>query len=85
VTYACRRQQTPPHEGHKLDPLNIPVAALAPIVILVLGFIAYCLMDLSKHEVHHLPRWLWAVACTISVPLGGILYLLIGRGDERQP
>ena len=30
-------------------------------------------------RVRFLPRWVWAVACLFCVPLGGILYLLIGR------
>jgi hypothetical protein len=29
--------------------------------------------------VRFLPRWVWAVACLIFIPLGGILYLLVGR------
>jgi hypothetical protein len=30
-------------------------------------------------RVRFLPRWVWAVACLIFIPLGGILYLLAGR------
>lgn len=30
-------------------------------------------------RVRFLPRWAWAVACLIFIPLGGILYLLAGR------
>jgi hypothetical protein len=30
-------------------------------------------------RVRFLPRWVWAVACLIFIPLGGILYLLVGR------
>jgi hypothetical protein len=28
-------------------------------------------------------RWVWAVACLILIPLGGITYLLLGRVWER--
>lgn len=58
---------------------NIPWVALAPILVLLAGFVIYCLVDLSRSEVRHLPRWAWAVICVISVPVGGILYLTVGR------
>jgi hypothetical protein len=35
-------------------------------------------------RVRFLPRWLWAVACLIFIPLGGILYLLVGRAWTRS-
>jgi Phospholipase_D-nuclease N-terminal len=52
------------------------------IVILVLAaiFVGFCLFDLVRQPtVKHLPRWLWAVITIVSVPLGGILYLTLGR------
>ena len=57
--------------------------------ILLLGLLAaweiFCLNDLAKAErVRFLPRWAWAVACLITIPLGGILYLLIGRVWHRR-
>ncbi len=59
--------------------MDIPWAALAPLIILTVAFVAYCLYDITRHEVEHLPKWAWAVICVLSVPLGGIIYLLIGR------
>jgi Phospholipase_D-nuclease N-terminal len=39
-----------------------------------------CLRQVFLAErVRFLPRWVWAVVCLISIPFGGILYLLIGR------
>jgi hypothetical protein len=58
---------------------GIPWAAIVPIVLVSVGFVTYCLVDLSRNEVRHLPKWLWAIVCIVSVPLGGILYLLVGR------
>jgi hypothetical protein len=59
------------------------IAALAPVVLLGLAFIAYCLVDLARRPAtRHLPRWAWAVAVVVSIPLGGILYLVLGR-EER--
>lgn len=59
--------------------LDINWAAVAPLIAVAIGFVAYCLFDLSRSEVKHLPKWAWAVLCIMSVPLGGIAYLLIGR------
>jgi hypothetical protein len=61
---------------------SVPWAAIVPVVVLALAFVAYCLYDLSRSQVRHLPKWAWALICVASVPLGGILYLTIGR--ERQ-
>jgi hypothetical protein len=30
-------------------------------------------------RVRFLPKWAWAVACLIQIPLGGVAYLLLGR------
>jgi len=49
-------------------------------VIVGAGFVIFCLVDLARaHEVRYLPKWVWAVVCMISIPLGGIVYLLVGR------
>jgi hypothetical protein len=56
-----------------------PVAALLPLLLLGLVFVGYCLYDLSRNQVRYLPTWAWALICVFSVPLGGIVYLLVGR------
>jgi len=58
---------------------GVPVAALVPLVLLALAFVGYCWFDLSRNEVRYLPKWAWAVICAGSVPVGGIVYLLLGR------
>jgi Phospholipase_D-nuclease N-terminal len=58
---------------------NVPWAAIAPIAILALAFAVYCLFDLSRSEVRYLPKWAWAVLCVVSIPFGGIVYLLVGK------
>lgn len=55
------------------------VAALVPILVLVVAFVGYCLFDLSRTEVRHLPKWAWVIIVLVSIPLGGIVYLAIGR------
>jgi hypothetical protein len=59
--------------------IDIPWAALLPVLLLMLAFVGYCLVDLARHEVRYLPKWAWAIICLVSVPLGGIVYLLAGR------
>lgn len=55
-------------------------AALVPLLVVAAGFEAFCLVDLARAEaVRYLPRWAWAIICLVSVPFGGIVYLLVGR------
>jgi intergrase/recombinase len=54
-------------------------AAIAPIVILLIAWVVFALYDLSRSEVKYLPKWLWAVIIVVSIPLGGVVYFLIGR------
>jgi hypothetical protein len=47
---------------------------------LVVGWEVLCLGDLLRAErVRLLPRWVWAIGCLFFIPLGGVLYLLVGR------
>jgi hypothetical protein len=62
--------------------MGIPIAALAPLVLAALAWIVYCLVDLSRSDVVHLPKWAWALIIVASVPLGGIVYLLTGRATR---
>ena len=63
--------------AHKL---RIPVAALAPVLVLSLIFVIYCWYDIAKApSVRALPKWAWALISVASVPIGGIVYLIVGR------
>lgn len=54
-------------------------------VLLIAGWEIFCLTDLVRADrVRFLPRWMWAVACLVQIPVGGILYLLIGRVWARN-
>jgi hypothetical protein len=60
--------------------MSSQAAALIPIVLVAVGFVIFCLVDVVRAEsVRFLPRWAWAVICVISIPLGGIVYLIVGR------
>jgi len=36
-------------------------------------------VDLARSPVRYLPKWAWALICFFSVPIGGIVYLLVGK------
>ncbi len=60
-----------------------PVLIIVPLGI---GFDVFCLMDIVRAaEVRFLPKWAWALICLVQMPLGGILYLAIGRIGPPQP
>jgi hypothetical protein len=60
-----------------------PLAALAPLLVIAAGFVVYCLVDLARApSVRYLPKWAWVLICLVSIPMGGIVYLLVGRGDR---
>ncbi len=61
---------------------DINWAALAPVIILALAFVGWCWYDISRREVRYLPKWLWGMICLISIPVGGIVYLLVGRDSS---
>jgi hypothetical protein len=47
---------------------------------LLVGWEVLCLGQVVLADrVRSLPWWVWAVACLIFIPLGGILFLLLGR------
>jgi hypothetical protein len=60
--------------------MNTLIAALIPVAIVAVCFEVFCLVDLVRaEEVRFVPRWAWAIICVISIPLGGIAYLLLGK------
>jgi uncharacterized membrane protein YczE len=58
---------------------DISFAAIAPLVVLALAFVVYCWVDISRNEVRYLPKWAWAIISLVSIPIGGIIYLAVGR------
>jgi ABC-2 type transport system ATP-binding protein len=65
------------------------IVALTLVAVAALTLVIACLVDLSRREVKHLPRWAWALVIIFgNVPLGPLLYLLVGRvppGQEPPP
>lgn len=59
--------------------------AVAPLIVLAVTFVAYCLVDIVRSDsVRCLPKWAWGLLCVITIPLGGIAYLLLGRTQEAR-
>lgn len=63
---------------------GVPIAALLPLVLIGVALVGYCWWDIARSEVRWLPRWAWALVVAFAVPLGGIVYLLIGRGTRDR-
>ena len=62
------------------------VAIAAPVVLVLLGFVGFCLFDLKRTDrVRWLPKWGWAIVCVISIPLGGLLYLALAKPSSSEP
>ena len=65
-----------------------PAAVAIPLFVAAIAFEVFCLADLARaEEVRRLPRGAWAIICLVSIPLGGIIYLVAGRvptGREYQ-
>jgi Phospholipase_D-nuclease N-terminal len=62
------------------------LAAVAPVIVIGVAFVVFCLVDLARTKrVRYLPKWVWALICLVSVPLGGIIYLSIGRIWGQDP
>jgi len=59
---------------------------LVPVLPAAAGFAAFCLADLARaRQVRYLPKWGWAIACLIQIPLGGIMYLAAGKVPAARP
>ena len=55
--------------------MDFPIAALAPLVLAALAWIAYCLYDLSRSEVRYLPKWAWGLFTIFAVIYFGVAVL----------
>jgi ABC-2 type transport system ATP-binding protein len=51
-----------------------------PVLAVAVAFAVWCLVDLARTgQVRYLPKWAWAVVICVSVPGGGLAYLLLGK------
>ena len=60
--------------------------ALVPVIVLLVGLIVFCLVDLIRApDVRYLPKPAWAlIIILVSAPLGALAYLAFGRNRRGQ-
>ena len=64
-----------------MDLLEI-IKLFAPIIILEVVLVGFCLYRLTRDRVRFLPKWAWALIIIFIQLIGGIAFLLIGRERE---
>ncbi|PCF38137.1 hypothetical protein B5C06_12135 [Staphylococcus delphini] len=61
------------------------IKILIPIIILIIIYLIVCYHDLCKiNMVKYLPKWVWSIIIIISIPLGGVIYFLLGRETRGE-
>lgn len=69
-----------------LDLPDLPPAllvALIPVCVLLLALLLFCFIDLARRpRVQHLPKYAWALIVLFVIPLGAVVYLVLGRGGQ---
>ncbi len=56
------------------------MTAVIALVAVGLGFVLCCLVDVTRaREFRSLDRETWALICLVSLPLGGMAYLAVGK------
>ena len=64
-----------------MDFINQYLPLLIPLILVQLGLMVYCLMDLSRRERVKGPKWLWALIIIFGELIGPVLYLIVGREE----
>jgi ABC-2 type transport system ATP-binding protein len=69
-----------------LGHLAIPLAALIPALVLIVGLDLYCLIDLARaRSVRNLPKAAWVVIILlVSAPFGALAYLFFGADRSQR-
>lgn len=55
------------------------IKLFAPVIILEVILVGFCLYRLTIDRVKFLPKWAWALIIIFVQLIGGISFLLIGR------
>jgi hypothetical protein len=64
-----------------MDNFRSLIPFLIPIVLLQLGLMAYCLIDLARRERTKGPKWAWALVIIFVNLIGPVIYLVVGREE----
>ncbi|WP_036529290.1 PLDc N-terminal domain-containing protein [Nocardia sp. CNY236] len=58
----------------------MPIEAVVPLVLIGLAFVVFCWWDLYRApHTRVFGKSIWAVLCVVTIPLGGLAYLVFGR------
>ena len=60
----------------------VVIAIIAVAIVTVVRFEVFCLTDIAHtrdDELRYLTRAGWIAVCLVTIPLGGICYLVYGR------
>lgn len=60
---------------------TVPIAVLAPIIIVELILLAVALIDCIRRETNG-PKWLWIVLILLISVIGPVLYFVFGRKNR---
>jgi len=66
----------------KMTNISSLIWLIIPIVLLQLGLMVYCLVDLSRRENTRGPKWMWVVLIVLGELIGPLLYLVLGRVED---
>lgn len=62
--------------------MRYALIALGAIVIFTV-FVTVFAASAEKSKVRLLPKWVWVALCVLTTPVGGILYISLGRPVAR--
>lgn len=66
--------------------MNPQLLLVIPLILLLVAYIGFCWMDIYKApRTKYLPKYLWALICLLSIPLGGIIYFIVGKDKDIYP
>jgi len=66
----------------KMTNISSLIWLILPLVLLQLGLMVYCLVDLSRRENTRGPKWMWVVLIVLGELIGPLLYLVLGRVED---
>jgi hypothetical protein len=55
------------------------VVFVIAVLVIFTVFVTVFAASAKKNEVRLLPKWLWIILCVVVTPIGGLLYLAVGR------
>ena len=79
-----RRQRRLTMKENSMSPVTLVL--LVAVLALAVWFAWTCLADLAQTSDDQLalfPKMAWAVLIVVTIPLGGLLYLIYGKGPRR--